>query len=332
MPRSIIGDASIFFAPPGPAMPTGYWMVNGVAVPIGVCGSDSTGDGSQAKPFATPQASFDFLYEEIDLDGQYKADVYVGMAFGGSQFFYPGLQISGRIQGQAGSLAPLFVQAGSPSFPIGKYVPVSLRGDKTNQMGAFLNPNPAAGRPAVPGLSMTDGAGLRVAGIAFDTSTAKMDCIDVFENSFLDIADCTFGNAGMPGPTDYNLHFGVAWDSTVMVDGMLTIQGGSAASFMQVAQSQVYFNNNGMPGTSVGVNIVGSSSSFPGGFFCIDDSTIYAIGVPLTGSIASGPQAVILRHGTLETGHGQGPNSMPPGYMFGGSGSPVLLYDYGITR
>lgn len=331
MTRSIVGNVSIYVAPPGTGTPTGYWMVAGTAVPIAAFGNDSTGDGTQAKPFATPQGAIDYLYQDIDLDAQYTATVYVGLAFGGSQFFYPGVQISGRIVGQAGSIAPLFVAPGLPPFPIGKYRPFQLLGDPANPLGAFLVTGAPVGNPDIPALSMTDGAALKVAGLSFATF-GPMDCIDVFEGSLLDIGACYFGNAGSVSPTGYNLHIGVE-AGTVLVTDMLTIDGGNASSFIQAGRSKVLFANNGQPGTNVGVTILGPGSSFPHGFMQIDSADVFAINVPFTGILTpTTPQAVILRHGCLETGHGPGPNSMPASYLFGGTGSPVILQDYGITR
>lgn len=330
MTRSI-GNASVFFAPPSATPPGAYWMVGGAAVPIAAYGSDSTGDGTQAKPFATPQAAFDYLYEDVDLDGQYEASAYIGMAPAGSQIFYPGVAISGRIVGQAGSIAPLYVAPGLPPFPIGKYRPFQLLGDPANPLGAFLVTGAPVGNPDIPSLSMTDGAALKVAGCSFATF-GPMDCIDVFEGALLDIGACYFGNAGSVSPTGYNLHIGVE-AATVLVTDMLTIDNGNASSFIQAGRSKVLFANNGQPGTTVGVTILGAGSSFPHGFFQIDRADIFAIDVPFTGILTpTTPQAVILRHGCLETGHGPGPNSMPASYLFGGTGSPVLLQDYGITR
>jgi hypothetical protein len=77
-------------------------------------------------------------------------------------------------------MRPLVVGPGKPSYPIGKYLPFTLRGDPQNPLGAFLNPCPGSGRPVIPALSLNEGAALRVEGVSFDTSTAQQDCINVF--------------------------------------------------------------------------------------------------------------------------------------------------------
>lgn len=282
----------------GQTVPTGN-----VTFYVGPTGNDSTGDGSQGNPFATPQHAFDVLFANYDLQCKYSATVQLAAAPSGQYNFYPGVNISGRISGQCGTLKPLTTSPGLPPFVIGKYLPLTLQGDPNNPLGAFIDP--AAGGGAC--LSLSDGAALRVTGIACDTSKSGQDGFDVFSNSFLDMSNVWFGNAGMPGST-YANHISVGFDSSLLITGNYGMSG-SALAHIDAAKSTVDYENNGNPGAPIIVTIQ-NTPSFPAGFFLIDDSLAYVQTVQFSG-VATGPGATVLRNGVLETNGHCGPPYLP---------------------
>jgi len=182
---------------------------------------------------------------------------------------------------------------GFPPFLIGKYIPFTVRGDPDNPNGAFFYPSD---RPCV---SITDGAGLKLEGITCDTSRTTMDCIDVFNGSYLDLSYAWFGQAGNHGQF---LHMGVAWNSTVIFTGQIWITG-SAASFMQIAHSISQANIDG-DAPRVPVTFIGSPT-FLWGVFLVDDSIVYTNGMSFSGSVI-GSKATVMRNGVLFTNTGNG--------------------------
>jgi hypothetical protein len=220
-------------------------------------------------------------------------------------------------------MRPLVVGPGKPSYPIGKYLPFTLRGDPQNPLGAFLNPCPGSGRPVIPALSLNEGAALRVEGVSFDTSTAQQDCINVFTGSFLDLSDnIYFGNARDPSNT-WNVHIGVAWSSTLVITGTIVLLG-SAASFIQTgANSTVYWDNNTGQAGNTPVYIL-YNQRFGSGFFAVDGaSTVYA-SANFIGS-ARGSKAAIVRNSVLDSCRAPDQNLIP-------GDSPMVIQDNSLYR
>jgi hypothetical protein len=263
-------------------------------------GNNETGSGSQNAPFATPQRAADELYAKYDFQCKYKPGIQLASAPQGQQYYYPGLQISGRLVGQCGTMRPLVVGDGRPTYPIGKYLPLTLRGDPAYPLGAFLNPNPNAGRPAVPALSLTEGAALKVEGISFDTTLAKQDNVDVFNGAFLDLSHVVFGNAGDPAES-WNIHIGVAWSSQLVITGPIDINGG-AMGFLQTGQGAVVYcdNNVGANGTEqIPITFHDNPLFRMANIMADANSTIY-LSCRVQGT-ARGHRAVLTRNAVLDT-------------------------------
>ena len=222
-------------------VPTGDVTIN-----VAPTGSNVSSCGSVSSPCQTPQYAADLLYANYDFQCKYKPTIQLAAAPPGQYYFYPGLNISGRLVGQCGTLKPLKVAPGKPDFVIGKYIPFTLRGDPNNPTGAFINPG-RDGRPSGACISLSDGAALKVEGVACDTALAAQDGFDIFNGSFMDMSNVTFGNAGYPGTT-YSNHISVGMGSTLMITGSYTISGSAWAHINVGANSLADYENNGDPG------------------------------------------------------------------------------------
>jgi len=261
-------------------------------------------------PWATVQHAVDTLMANYDFQCRWKVTIQLAVGSSSQPDIYDGFQVSGRLVGQCGSVAPLIVGRGYPPFQMGKYLPFTVRGDPANPLGAFFNPT------LKQCVSMSDGAGLKIEGFTCDTYAAKVDGIDVFNGSLLDISTIWFGNSGQgPEGTPGFLHMGVAWNSTVIFSGQIWVAG-SAQSFMQIAHSIVQENSdNGAP--LIPITFMGGN--FPSGVFIVDDSILYIYAFQFSGTV-SGPKAVVMRNGVLFSNTGDGtakscftrnPNFMP---------------------
>ncbi len=295
-----------------------------IIVYVDPAGSDTTGDGSAAHPWATPQHAADELYDDYDLGCKYKATIQLAVAPPGSYNFYPGLNISGRLIGQCGTLRPLTTSPSLPPFVVGKYLPFTLQGDTTgtNPLGAFINPG-NGGRPGGACISLSDGAALRVVGIACDTTSAGQDGFDIF-NSFMDMSNVWFGNAGYPGTT-YSNHVSVGFGGTLLITGPYGMSGSALAHINGAANSTVDFENNGDPSAPITVTINGALS-FPAGFVLMDTaSVLYAqiVHFSITGSV-TGPTATVLRNAVVETGSGGTTAHSCNANYFPGNAAPVI--------
>lgn len=273
-------DVTMYVAPA--SCGGGYWPLP-AGVPVAICGSDVTGDGSMFNPFATPQKAHDTLMAFYDFQCRWKPTIQLAVANAPGQFFYPGVLISGRLLGQCGTVPRLTSNAngGVNNFILGKYLPYTLRGDPANVTGAFFYPG-AGGRPNQPCISLTEAA-IKVEGLTCDTasaSTANADCIDVFVSSFMDMSNFWFGNCKFLG-------IGVAWNSVVLFTGPITITGSAGIAWMQVAHSTVQGNSDsGSP--LVPVSILGNPS-FPQGFIICDHGVIYRSTLNITGAFTGPP-------------------------------------------
>ena len=290
-------NLKVFVAPSGNCA-GGYWGAGGP--PVSMCGDDAKGDGSQSAPWATPQHAIDVLYSKYDFLNTYAPTIQLASAPAPRRFYYPGMQLSGRLLGQPGTLAPLVLSADHPTYPIGKYNPFTIKGDPTNPSGAVINPG-AGGRPPIIGLSLTEGAAVKVTGLSFDTTHAAQDNIDVFLGSFLDLSHVVLGNAGNELR---HIQIGVAWGSTLEVTGPITVAG-NASSFLEMgAASVAYWNNNGDPKTPMKIDIVGEPQ-FSNGFINATKGAIWIANVHFNGKI-KGTSAVAKFNGVIDTGTGNG--------------------------
>lgn len=303
-------------------------LVFNVALPS-LGGVDNAGctQQPQANPCATPQYAFDALYADYDLQCKFKATIQLAAAPAPGQNYYPGVNISGRPVGQCGTLKPLTVGPGKPPFGIGKYLPITLQGDPANPLGAFLNPG-NGGRPGGACISLSDGASLRVTGIACDTAFAAQDGFDIYSNSFMDMSHVWFGNAGMPGST-YSNHISVGFGSTLIITGDYGLSGSAMAHINAGANATVDYENNGDPALPINVTIL-NNPTFTAGFMLIDDSLLYAQGINYIGD-AIGPRATVLRNGVIETNTGNGTSHSCSATYFPGTGAPVIL-DNAVCR
>lgn len=283
-------DVTMYVAPPA-SCANGYWPGT-PNVAVTTCGSDATGDGTQAAPFATPQKAHDTLAALYDFQCKWKPTIQLGVANVGSQWYYPGLLISGRLLGQCGTVAPLKWGAPPQTLPIGKYLPYTLRGDPANVNGAFFFPASFGSRPCI---SMSEAA-LKVEGITCDTSGVNQDCIDVFANSHLEIGNVWFGNCGYPQSF---LVIGAAWGSSVLFTGAITVSG-SGGSFMQVATGTVQGNSDsGSP--TIPITIL-NNPTFTQGFFVIDaGSVVYGASLSISGPFV-GTKVLTIRGGQYQPG------------------------------
>lgn len=326
------GNFTMYVAPAS-GCAAAYWGAGGPQATV--CGIDTVGCGfSQSMPCATPQYVNNALFANYDFQGLFCPTMQLAVAYQQGQpnaaapyqMLYSGLQVSGRLVGQPGTLAPLFVGPGKPSYPVGVYCPYTIQGDPAYPKGATLNPG-AGGRASIPALSLTDSAAMKLSGIGFDTSTTPMDCLDIY-SAFAEVDNLYFGNCGPP-PSSYNLSIGIAWvgrgGATLIVNGPLTVAG-SAFSFIQAgASSSVLWNNNDAFGMLVTWL---NSPHFPQGIFVADGSQIFMAGVQQSG-VATGPAALVLRLGTMFTATGTPSNthnSCAQSAFPNGSSAPVV-YD-----
>lgn len=300
-----------------------------VVVYVDVAGSDSTGDGTAAHPWATPQHAVDELYATYDLACQYKATIQLAAAALGSQNYYPGVLISGRLVGQCGGTPPLVVGTGLPPLMIGKYLPFTIQGDLTgnNPLGAFIAPGLGA-IPKTPCISLSDGAFVKVLGLACDTTNAGQDGFDVFTGSLLDMSFVWFGHAGYPG-SSYNSHISVAWDATLLITGNYGFSGEAASHIAVGATGKVYVNNNGGLGAPVVVtaNASGGTLAFPSGFIQSDNGILYLNGLSFVvagGTTVNGLKTLAIRNGVIDTNTGNTtPHSCNPSF-FPGVTAPII--------
>lgn len=290
-------DVTLYVAPYGSCSGL-YWPAyrGGPLVNVTTCGNDTTGNGSQALPYATFQKAADVFMADYDMAGKYVPTIQAAVSYSG-QIAYGPVQISGRIVGQAGTIPALQVGYDSnnvplPFFPMGKYAPFTLRGDPNNPTRAIIFP-----QVEQQCFSLTETA-IKIEGLTCDTALTKQDCVEVF-NSFLDIGNAWFGNCGHPVGSSYNLVFGVAWHSTVLFTAPITVSGGAQA-FMQIAQS-VAMGNSNEPTSAIPINIVNTPTF--NYFFIIDASTVYAHTMTFSGAI-NGKKALVLRGGQLFTNTG----------------------------
>jgi hypothetical protein len=313
-------DVTLYVAPPtGPA--TGSW---GDAVQVTIpAGSDTTGDGTKAAPFATPQMAADELYDDYDLRGQYKATIQLAMGPAGSPsaWIYPGMNISGRILGQAGTFPALTAVPGAPPWYYGKYRPFTLQGD----IGGTVAParGMAMIYPAIgPAVSLTDGAALKLTGLVMDSSASKIDCIGLFNGSFLDLSNIMFGYAGLNTGAS---HISVGFQSGVVVTGDYQVTG-HAWSHMNVGEgaSVLYDKGTGK------INVAVSNAPYWEGAFFVGDSngSIYANSVLVAfNGAATGKKYAFIGNALLDTGGHAGPaDAFLPGNVAGTVG------DYAVAR
>lgn len=255
-------------------------------------GSDTTGDGTSALPWATPQHAWDTLYRTHDLNC-YPATIQAACAASPGYTYYPGLKASGRLFGQCGNFPQLVVGGGKPNFQVGNYAPVTLRGNPAYPTGCFIYPNTGEGSA----ISLSDGASLKVDGWGADTSRSQQDMFQVMGNSLLEVSNLILGNAGMPGNTWSN-HFSVAWNASLMISGPYTV-GGSAFNHMQIgANANMYINNNGDPGIPVPITFTGNPH-----FACTiisDNSWVFISGVTFSGAVTA-KSTCLYRNGVIET-------------------------------
>jgi hypothetical protein len=293
-------DLTVYVAPT--TVPTtGSWG-DGVQVTIPAA-SDVTGDGTKAAPWATLQHAFDVLYSDYDFRNKYKPTIQLAVGAPNQAFIYGGASISGRLIGQAGTLGLMTANPLLPGWPVGKYLPFTLQGDITGPVSV------ASGRAIIqpvagPGLSLTDGAALKISGFVIDTSSSGIDCIDVFR-SFLDFSNIFFGYGGLPAGSGAS-HLAIGFQSTVIVSGNYEI-GGPAWAHMATAEgSSVIYDHAGSGGSAVVGVTVSNAPCWQGAFFVFDSSSsIYAMNgfVSFQGP-STGKKFAGLRNASLETaGH-----------------------------
>ncbi len=297
------GDTTFYVAPPTNCS-NGYWADTGT--PVTTCGSDTTGNGTRGAPFATPQKAHDTFAAQYDFQCKYRPTIQLGTPSSG-QWYYPGLLVSGRLVGQCGAVAPLIYGNPPQTLLIGKYLPYTLRGDPSHPTRAMLWPG-HGNFPNTPCLSLSNAA-MVADGFTCTTIGINQDCMDAFDGSLLEVKNLWFGHCGDPlnatNPTNF-LVFGIAWYSSLIPTGPITLTGGGA-SFMQVAQSVVLPNVDG--GSAVMPVTIINNPTFTQGFFVIDGGTVYADKFSFSGTI-QGRKALVVRNGVLSTGTGdEGPHS-----------------------
>ena len=302
-------NLSVYIAPPTNCA-TGYWASGGS---VTACGDDVNGNGTQAAPWATCQHAVDVLYSQYDFLGKWAPTINVASKPAPGQFFYPRCAISGRLVGQPGSLPPMFAVTGHPTYAIGNYNPFVLQGDPANRLGAFLVAGDFGFPADGPALSLTDGAGLRVRGLTFDSGQSFQDNIDVMYSATLEIDSIALGNAGTT-PGTYNINIGCAFNCTLWFDPPTVQPGinsvGSAASLIQLgAHSTMIANNNTGQTGNVQINL--SGGSFPAGVVQNDDSEVYNLGFVWTGSFTGTYGYQGTKTAVVENGTGAGPRTCP---------------------
>lgn len=283
-------DVIAYVAPPNCA--GGYY--GSTLVPVTACGNDATADGSSALPYATLQAAIDYFDQNYDFRGKYAPFIKVASHAWPDPFKYAGVMISNRFVGQPGGIPPLIYGDGTPPFVIGNYKPIVIQGDPDHPFNAIINPG-TDDRPAQIALSLAGDARVQVRGIAFDTTYATADNIDVFGASTLDLADVGFGNAS----NDLKrIHIGVAWGGTLMINGLVSIAG-HASSFIETGSNgTVYWNNNGNPLTPMKVCIMGMPQ-FGNGMFNSNNGPLTVAGVTF-------PKCHVADDGTIVDDGGRG--------------------------
>jgi len=309
---SVTSNVDMYVSPASSCTP-GYWYDPGGNITIANCGNDATADGTISLPFATCQGAVDWLYSKFDFVGRYAPTIHMGVAASPGQFFYPNCGLSGRLLGQPGTSPPLVVGPGLPIFKFGNYNPFLLLGDPTYPLGAFLVSGDFGYPADRPALSLTDGAALKVQGLAFDTGASQQDCIDAQGvGTLLDVANLLFGACGKPTTvspsyTNYNLGIGIAFSSHLYIDGDLAISSGDMGAFIQLGQGSSMFPNDN--GTTPKFNIAFGGGTFQAGVLVIGGaSSAFLNGLTFSGSYSGS---------TIENGTGAGPNTCPATMILG---------------
>ena len=294
---------------------SGHFGVGGPAVTV--CGADVPGCGAITAPCASPQYPIDVFYRTYDWVTQFAPTVQLASGSGALQMYYPAIQISGPLMGQPGSMPPLVVGASMPPFPIGNYNPFVIQADPSNHLGAFLTPCTHGLPCGKPAFSASSGVGAKLSGVTLDTSLTPQDAFDAF-GSLIDVSNIGFGNAGPPGPGNYNLHMGCAWGATLIISGPLTDEGGSAASFLQAgADCRVYPNNNGAPGLNIPVTFNGAPHFYTA-LFQADHATLYLQGLTLSGAPTSPLGLLAVDTAAVQTASGgAGPHTCTSAQFLG---------------
>jgi hypothetical protein len=282
-------------------------------------GSDTLGDGSIGNPWKTPQGAWNNLFKGYDLCGN-KLDIVLksGAPGSGIQIAYPGINISGRLPGQAGGLT-LSVSPTIPPYVLGANQLVTLRGSEpTNPLGVILHPGGTHNGEtfaSTPGVSMTDYASLKIKDLTIDSYIANKDCIALYA-AFLTMENIHFGNANWDPAIGCN-HIAAAFGALVVVAGPTTVHG-SAISWINTGPGgYLYFDTNADPGLLMPFTI-NNNPQFPRGFILNDGGYCYPISVQFNGT-AQGPKFRLYNNGVINTG-GQNLNYLPgnqPGWFDG---------------
>jgi hypothetical protein len=298
------------------------------SLPVTVCGSDVPGCGAISAPCASPQYAVNIAYRQYDWAGQFAPTIQLASLHGG-QFYYGGVQLSGALVGQPGAMPPLVVNATAPPFPIGNYNPFVIQADPTNHLAAFLTPCTHGLPCGIPAFSTSFGAGVKLSGVTLDTSLEPQDTFDAF-GSIVDVGNIGFGNAGNGSPSDYNLHMGCAWGALLIVSNPLTVEGGSAASFLQAGSDCiVYPNNNGAPGLNIPVKFNGAPH-YNVALFQADHATLYLQGLTLSGAPTSPLGLLAVDTAAVQTASGgAGPHTCTSAQFLG---LPVNVQDNSSCR
>ena len=257
-------------------------------------GSDTLGDGSIGNPWQTPQGAWNNLFAGFDLCG-FPLTIQAG-ATGPFQTLYGGLNISGRLPGQAGSLGQGVVGGGFPPQTWGEYAPVTLRGNPAAPLNAFLYP-PANSSAILSALSMTEGACLALTGFSLDSGVGLGDCIQLFNGASLDISEVLFGAAGQAVPAAN--HVSLAFGAHLRISGPYQINGGGQCHWDCSDGSTIYANTNGV--SPIAITILNAASAlFNTAFAYCDGGKIDAYGLTFSGA-ATGHSVLPVNGGVIWT-------------------------------
>jgi hypothetical protein len=233
-------------------------------------GSDASGEGSTAHPWATPSHAYAMLQSRYDLAGH---PVTIAMAHG---VYHDSVQAYGPLAGQ------------------GDMTSVVFEGDVASPDAVVMKPS------AGYSFAAAFAAAYSIRGVRVDNSGSAADEIAIGQHSSLSIAAVDFG----PTSASYFNNLSAAFGGNVYVDGNYRISGGGQAHMDIANQSYVYYRHN-PDGTPISVQIDGAPTFSSAFLYVASNCIVNAKGVVWNG-VAHGKQFVVEGNAQILAGAGGG--------------------------
>lgn len=233
-------------------------------VHVSTSGSDTTGDGSVGKPWASLPHALDYALANLDLGGR----VYTIQLANGTyntNWAFPGCMVYQQ-------------------FPIPNGL-LRIRGDPTTPSNVTLDPNAAGGHCFV--LDASAGMDIQLNGLKLKNSGGGGSLIaNLSPNSVVDITNCDLGACAG------GLQIQGAWNSVTRVFDALTVSGGATACVFTETGAQVEF----VTGT---VTLTGTPN-FTGAFVSVATGAVFGSTLSYSGS-ATGRRWAAYNGGVIRT-------------------------------